>query len=105
MEQAKANGDKKVVEELSEALYLVQKVNGDKLKKMLVDYQPSGLSKNWGNDGDYNNMLRNLNDITSGGPRHSTKKVDLFVQKKKKRKSKKKEQEEEEEADNYEDDV
>lgn len=104
LEQARSNGDKKTAEELAEALYLVQKVNGDKLKKMLVEYQPAGLGKNWGNDADYNNMLRNLNDITSGGPRNGSKKVDLFVQKKKKRRAKKKEQDGTEEE-NYEDDV
>lgn len=95
-----------MAEELAEALYLVQKVNGDKLRKILVDYQPAGLGKNWGNDSDYNNMLRNLHDVTSGGPRNSSKKVDLFAKNKKKRRSKKRDQEEQQEEDeNYEEDV
>jgi len=47
-------------EYLAEGLYTVQKGNYHELKDMIVDYQPQGFGKAWGNDPDYVRMSEEL---------------------------------------------
>lgn len=57
-DQAKARNDNKLAEEIAEALFLLQKNNCENLANMINDYRPAAFSKVWGNDADYNEMLK-----------------------------------------------
>lgn len=57
-DQAKARKDNKLAEEIAEALFLLQKNNAENLANMINDYRPAAFSKVWGNDADYNEMLK-----------------------------------------------
>ncbi len=63
MEAAKEKGDVKLVEEISTALFLLQKLNGDKLSSMISSYKPQTISRVWGGDPDYNKLARELSNI------------------------------------------
>ena len=63
LEDAKEKGDTKVVEEIASALFLLQKLNGDKLAAMIGGYKPQAISRVWGSDPDYANLARQLTNI------------------------------------------
>ena len=49
-------------EHLAEGLFTVQKANYAKLKEKLEEYQPQGFGKAWGNDPDYIEIMKELQD-------------------------------------------
>lgn len=64
LEQAKLNNDAKLVEELSEALFYLQRLHNDKLNAMVSSYRPQLFGKNWGQDPDYQQMSKQLKSIS-----------------------------------------
>lgn len=66
-DQAKAHNDHKLAEEIAEALFLLQKSNGENLSNMISEYRPAAFSKVWGNDADYNEMLKTFAIDEGGG--------------------------------------
>ena len=45
---AKANNEDEKAEELAEQLFVVQKLNSEKLKDIITEYQPQHVSRVWG---------------------------------------------------------
>lgn len=64
LEQAKLNNDIKLAEELSEALFYLQRLHNDKLNAMVSSYRPQLFGKNWGQDPDYQQMSKQLKSIS-----------------------------------------
>lgn len=52
------------MEELSDALLLVQQMNLESLCSLVSNYKPTPFTRNWGNDPDYMAMSRQLRSIT-----------------------------------------
>jgi hypothetical protein len=50
--------DRKLAEEIAEALFILQKANGESLASMISDYRPAAFGKVWGNDADYHEMVK-----------------------------------------------
>jgi hypothetical protein len=48
------------VEELSDALFILQRMNAEKLSNMVTEYQPQPFSKSWGSDPEYAKLSRQL---------------------------------------------
>lgn len=63
IDKAKDAGDRKLEEELQEALYLLQKLHGEKLSGMIAGYKPQLFSKSWGGDPDYIRLSKELTHI------------------------------------------
>jgi hypothetical protein len=57
-DQAKAHGDVKLAEEIAEALFILQKSNCENLSDIISSYKPSAFSKVWGNDAEYQDMVK-----------------------------------------------
>mmetsp|Transcript_2313 Transcript_2313/g.3648 ORF Transcript_2313/g.3648 Transcript_2313/m.3648 type:complete len:254 (-) Transcript_2313:113-874(-) len=66
-EEARKQGDYRLLDELGEALFILQKDNCNRLSDMVADYRPAAFGKVWGDDDDYNHMLRNLTHIAEEG--------------------------------------
>ena len=54
-----------MAEEIAEALFILQKANAENLSDMINEYRPAAFGKVWGNDADYNDMVKNFAAITS----------------------------------------
>jgi len=68
-EQAIAKNDIHLADEISEALFILQKENNDKLNNMILEYKPSaGVNKSWMYDSDYKEMLKNISILEDGAP-------------------------------------
>ena len=63
LEKAVEDNDKQLAEELSEALYLLQRLNGDKLGGMISSYKPQAFGRNWAEDADYAKLSKELTHI------------------------------------------
>ncbi len=57
-DQAKAKGERKLAEEIAEALFILQKANCENLSDIINSYRPAAFSKVWGNDAEYNEMVK-----------------------------------------------
>jgi hypothetical protein len=57
-DQAKAKGEHKLAEEIAEALFILQKANCENLSDIINSYRPAAFSKVWGNDAEYNEMVK-----------------------------------------------
>jgi hypothetical protein len=64
IEQAKENNDTQLVEDLSDALLLVQRMNLEQLSNLVTNYKPTPFTRNWGNDPEYLAMSKQLRSIT-----------------------------------------
>lgn len=62
---AKSNNEEVKAEELAEQLFIVQKFNSDKLKDIIAEYQPQHVTRVWGNDPDYMEMVNHMAAINS----------------------------------------
>jgi hypothetical protein len=60
IDQAREKGDLKLVEELTDALYVLQRINSEKLMNLITEYQPQTGTKSWGSDPDYTKLSRQL---------------------------------------------
>ena len=74
-DQAKAQGDTKLAEELAEALFILQKSNSENLSDMINSYRPSAFSKVWGNDAEYNDMVKQFTAGLEGLDEHPAPKL------------------------------
>jgi hypothetical protein len=64
IDQAKEKGDKKKVEELSDALFLLQRMHGERLINIITEYHPQPISKTWGQDPEYSKLSRQLVNLS-----------------------------------------
>jgi hypothetical protein len=65
IEQARELENTKLVEELSEALYYLQRLHNNKLNGFVAQYRPQVFTgKNWGQDPDYQQMTKQLKIIS-----------------------------------------
>jgi hypothetical protein len=60
LDQAKENGDLKLQSELSDALFVLQRLNSERLTNLITDYQPALSGKNWGPDPEHAKLSRRL---------------------------------------------
>lgn len=60
IEQATQSGNVKLADELADALFLLQKINNDRLNNMISDYRPLPASRTWGSDPEYANLSKQL---------------------------------------------
>ena len=63
LDDAREKNDQQLIEELSDALFLLQKLNGEKLASMIGGYKPQAISRVWGADPDYSILARQLSNI------------------------------------------
>eukprot|EP01033_Poteriospumella_lacustris_P013212 gene13212-9462_t len=64
LEQARERGDAKLIDELSDALLYIQRMNNEKLNDLVNSYRPTLFGKHWGNDPDYIQMSKQLKNIS-----------------------------------------
>jgi hypothetical protein len=64
IDQAKEKRDKKKVEELSDALFFLQRMNGERLINIITEYHPQPISKTWGQDPEYSKLSRQLVNLS-----------------------------------------
>lgn len=48
----------KLAEEIAEALFILQKSNCENLSDIINNYRPSAFGKVWGNDAEYQDMVK-----------------------------------------------
>lgn len=72
LEQARERGDSKLIDELSDALLYIQRMNNEKLNDLVNSYRPTLFGKNWGNDPDYIQMSKQLKNISDAFYQTST---------------------------------
>jgi hypothetical protein len=71
IEQAREQGNAKLVEDLSEALYYLQRLHNNRLNDFITQYRPQTFNgKNWGQDPDYQQMTKQLKIISDSFHNH-----------------------------------
>lgn len=87
IEQAEADGNQGLVEELKDALYVLQRVNAEKIDSIITGYQPEPFNRAWGTDPDYAQLVKEISTIAE-----KYNDPDYELKEKKKKKKKKKDQ-------------
>lgn len=60
-------------------MYILQKANAEQLSDLISEYRPTAFVKAWGQDQEYNEMLRNLAAITGTNIGRNSPSMDLQI--------------------------
>ena len=60
IDRAREEGNVRQVDELSDALFVLQRMNSERLSNLITEYQPQPISRTWGADPDYAKLSRQL---------------------------------------------
>jgi len=72
IEQAKLTGDFKSADELADALFLLQKINNDRLNNIIAEYRPQPANRTWGGDPEYAHLSKQLVAISEAYSVHDS---------------------------------
>lgn len=78
IDKARETNNAQLVEDLSEALFLLQKMHGEKLSSIISGYKPHMLSRSWGRDADYLRLSKELNNIAE---KYNTADIEIALRK------------------------